>query len=87
MNHPTPKRETMITNTEAEVPKAIRSELADTIEDIGSAMGLLRESVNDAESGLVDSAKIAASDALDIISELEGKFAKIAQQLALWSEC
>jgi len=76
----------MITNTEAEVPKAIRSELADTIEDIGSALGLLREATNDAELGNMHMAKNAADDALDLISELEGKFSKIGQQLAIWME-
>lgn len=86
MINPNKKRETMNNNTDAKVPAFIRAELADTIEDIGSAMCLLRESINDTNSGLLHSAKIAASDALELISELESKFAKMGQQLAIWSE-
>lgn len=68
------------------IPREVRDQLADTLEDIGSAMGLLRESSDDADRGNVPGAKMCASDALEIISGLESRFSVIAAYLANWSE-
>lgn len=68
------------------LPREVRANLADTLEDIGSAMGLLREDVNDADSGNVHGGKLCASDALEILSILESKFSQMAATLARWSE-
>lgn len=67
-------------------PREVRANLADSLEDIGSAMGLLREAVNDADSGNVQGGKLCASDALEILSILESKFSQMAATLARWSE-
>ena len=63
------------------------SELADTIEDIGAAMGLLREAVDDTERGNLGGGKMCGSDALEILSNLETRFSQMAAKLAIWSEC
>lgn len=68
------------------VPRGVREELVDTIEEIGQAMGLLREATGDAEAGNEIGAKMSGSDALFILSELEGKFAAMAAKLGRWSE-
>ncbi len=68
------------------IPGEVRKQLADTIEEIGSAMGLLREASDDVKRGNVVSGKMSASDALEIISNLESTFSVIAAYLARWSE-
>ena len=73
----------MITNTSA---STIRAELADTIEEIGQAMGLLREAQGDVATGNEAGAKMCGSDALEIISGLESKFSDLAARLAVWTE-
>ena len=70
----------------SETPRQVRAELADTIEEIGSAMGLLREAIDDTETGNEPGGKMCASDALAILSELETRFAEMAAKLAKWSE-
>lgn len=67
-------------------PKDVRRELADTIEDIGAAMGLLREAVDDTERGNLGGGKMCGSDALEILSNLETRFSQMAAKLAIWSE-
>jgi hypothetical protein len=67
------------------VPLLIRAELADSIEEMGQAMGLLRESVADHELGNVNGAQICASDAVELISGLESKFADMAARLCAWT--
>lgn len=69
------------------VPREVREALVETMEDIGQAMGLLREAAGDAEAGNLIGAKMSGSDALFILSELEGKFSAMAAKLAKWSEC
>lgn len=71
---------------EKSIPREVRDQLADTIEEIGSAMGLLREADDDVKRGNVTGGKMAASDALEIISTLESNFSVIAAYLARWSE-
>ena len=66
-------------------PREIRGELGDTIEDIGSAMGLLREAINDTTAGALQSGKMCGNDALEIISSLEIRFSNIAAKLARWA--
>jgi len=70
---------------QSEIPRQIRAELSDTIEDIGSAMTLLREAITDADSGSLESAQLCASDALELVSNLETKFSQIAATLSSWS--
>ena len=67
-------------------PTQIRARLADTIEEIGQAMALLRESQDDINLGNHTGAQITASDALEIISQLEATFSSIAAELTTFSE-
>lgn len=69
-----------------EIPTQIRAELADTIEDIGSALGLLREAIDDSGRGNLAAGKMCGSDALEIVAGLETRFSQIAAKLAAWSE-
>lgn len=68
------------------IPAAVRQTLTETIEDIGNAMTLLRESATDADSGNDSGSRIVASDALEILSNLEGRFSEMAARLARYSE-
>ena len=68
------------------IPNLVRAQLANTIEEIGQAMGLLRESATDFENGDTQGATICASDALEIIAELESKYSELASTLAKFSE-
>jgi hypothetical protein len=68
------------------IPAAVRRELTETFEDIGTAMTLLRESATDADSGNDRGSRIVASDALEILSSLEGRFSEMAARLARYSE-
>lgn len=62
---------------------AARAALANTIEEIGQAMGLLREAITDAtEEGNPQAAALCASDALEIIARLEATYSEITAQLA-----
>jgi hypothetical protein len=67
-------------------PREIRRELADTIEDIGQAMGLLREAVNDTDAGNEIGGQMCGSDALAILAGLESSFSDMAARLAAWTE-
>ena len=67
------------------IPGEIRRELADTIEDIGQAMGLLREAIDDTEAGNESGGQMCGSDALEILSALESKFSDMAARLAAWT--
>lgn len=69
----------------SDVPLQIRAELADNIEEMGQAMGLLRESAADRAMGNVNGAQICASDAVEILSSLECKFADMAARLCAWT--
>ena len=71
---------------ESAVPREVRAALVETVEEIGQAMALLREAAGDAAAGNVAGGKMSGSDALFILSELEGKFSNMAAQLARWSE-
>ena len=68
------------------IPNQIRRDLADTIEEIGQAMGLLREASDERANGNTDGAKMCASDALDILSGLETTFSALAARTAIFSE-
>lgn len=67
-------------------PREIRRQLADTLEDIGQAMGLLREAANDIDDDNEGGAKLAASDALEIVSSLEATFSDLSAKIARFSE-
>jgi hypothetical protein len=66
--------------------RAVRRDLADTIEEIGQAMGLLRESIDDADRDHLVGSQMCASDALEILSGLETKFSQLAAKVASFSE-
>jgi hypothetical protein len=66
------------------IPAAVRQDLADSIEEIGQALGLLRESIADADHGNIPSAQLCASDALEIVSSLETRYSQLAAKLATW---
>jgi len=74
------------TSDESAVPREVRAALVETVEEIGQAMGLLREAATDADAGNVTGGKMSGSDALFILSELEGKFSEMCAKLAKWSE-
>lgn len=63
-------------------PNQIRKDLADTIEEIGQAMGLLREASDSIANGNAEGGKMAADDALDILSDLEATFSALAARTA-----
>ncbi len=67
-------------------PNQIRRDLADTIEEIGNAMCLLREAADDHANGNHAGACIVASDALEILSGLEATFSALAARTAIFSE-
>jgi hypothetical protein len=67
-------------------PNQIRRDLADTLEEIGQAMGLLREAADEEVNRNLDGAKLCASDALDILSSLECTFSALAARTAKFSE-
>lgn len=67
------------------IPRQIRSELLDTIEDIGQAAALLRESIQDADSGNLPRAKMCGSDALEILSTLETRFSEMSAAICAWA--
>jgi hypothetical protein len=67
-------------------PAKLRLRLANMVEPIGDAMGLLRESTNDLADGNVIGSKIVASDALLILSELQVTLWDLAADLAAYSE-
>lgn len=75
----------MSTPSASVVPRKVRQDLADSVEDIGSALGLLRESINDTDSGNLGGGQMCASDALEILSTLETRFSQMAASLATWS--
>jgi hypothetical protein len=68
------------------IPNQVRKDLADTIEEIGQAMGLLREADDDLSNGNDLAAAMSASDALEIISGLETTYSSLAARLAVFSE-
>jgi hypothetical protein len=68
------------------IPNQIRKDLADTIEEIGQAMGLLREASDESSNGNDASAKLCADDALDILAGLESTFSALAARTATFSQ-
>ena len=68
------------------IPREVRGELTETIEEIGQAMGLLREAIDDADNGNIPGGQMCGSDALEILSSLEAKFSGMAAKIAAWAE-
>ena len=68
------------------IPNQIRKDLADTIEEIGQAMGLLREADDELTNNNDTGAWRCASDALEILSALETTYSALAARLAIFSE-
>jgi hypothetical protein len=52
---------------------------------MGNAMSLLRESIDDAESGNIEGSKMCASDALELIHILQARFENMGFDLSKWS--
>jgi hypothetical protein len=67
------------------IPSKIRTELLDTVEDIGQAAALLRESINDADAGNLGGSQMCASDALEILSALETRFSEMSAAICAWA--
>ncbi len=67
------------------MPREIRRELTETIEEIGQAMGLLREAVNDTEAGNQAGGQLCGHDAVEILANLESKFSDMTARLVRWS--
>lgn len=68
------------------IPREVRRDLAETIEDIGQAMGLIREAIDDTDRGNIGGGQMCGSDALEILASLEAKFSGMAAKMAAWSE-
>lgn len=69
----------------SEVPREIRRELTETIEEIGQAMGLLREATSDTDAGNLCGGQMCGHDAVEILATLESKFSDMAARLIRWS--
>ena len=69
---------------ESTIPAIVRTELADTIEEVGSALGLLREAITDLNAGNTTGGIACAEDALGILAGLETAFSQQAARLATW---
>jgi hypothetical protein len=65
-------------------PRECRDKLVEVFEDLGSIMGLLRETICDAEAGNLPGAKMVAEDAYELLSLQEVLFSEIASSLARW---
>jgi hypothetical protein len=74
-----------MTTPASTIPRKIRSELFETIEDIGQAAALLRESIADADADNLPGSQMCASDALEILSTLESKFSELSAALCTWA--
>lgn len=61
-----------------------RLELADTLEEIGSAVCLLREAAEAHNGGMEKAARLAAEDVVEILSTLELRYSQLSAQLSLW---
>jgi hypothetical protein len=72
--------------TNVHIPKNVRHTLLEQIEDIGQVAGLLRQSIDDCECGNEEAGRMCASDALEILSQLEGRFSRMTASLAAFSE-
>lgn len=68
------------------IPNVIRRDLADTIEEIGQAMVLLREASDEQSNGNMGGAKMCADDALEILSGLESTFSALAARTAIYAD-
>ncbi len=66
--------------------RAVRTDLANTLEDVGATMTLLREAADFAAGGNLCMARSAGADALDLICSLEVKHSDLAARLAMWCE-
>lgn len=64
------------------VPAEVRQSLVLAVEDIGSALGLLREASTEPTEQL---AKIVADDAVEILGHLEAQFSALTAKLAMWT--
>ena len=69
------------TNTLAQT----RLDPLELMEDLGSSACLLREAHGDLQRGGESSAKIAASDVIDIMVSVERQASDIAAKLAKWT--
>lgn len=70
----------------SDVPREVRWDLMESLEDIGSAIGLLREAIYDVDEGNVRGGKTVGSDALNLLTSLEERFSGMVERLAEWSD-
>jgi hypothetical protein len=69
-----------------DIIRDVRCEMTDAIEEIGQALGLLREACGDCDdNNNIQGAQMAAADAANILGELEEKFSSMAARVARWS--
>jgi hypothetical protein len=66
--------------------REIRGELADSVEEIGAALGLLRSAISDVEAGDERGGRMCGDDAMFVLSDLEGRFSAMSARLARWSQ-
>ena len=72
--------------TQVHIPINVRAQLLERIEDIGQVAGLLREAIDDCERGNEEAGKLCASDALEILAQMEAQFSGMTALLAAFSE-
>jgi hypothetical protein len=72
-------------NTHTQIITDIRLEVAGTIEEIGQALGLLREAADDTRRGSIESGRLCADDAVEILGALEVKFSELTAKLAKYT--
>lgn len=70
----------------SDMVREVRLDLFETLEEIGSATGLLRESCDDFDHHSTLGATMCANDALEIVARMETRMSEIAARLAAWIE-
>ena len=70
----------------SDVPRDVRFDLMESLEDVGSAMGLLREAIDAADVGDARGGRMCGSDALNLLTSLEERFSGMVERLAEWSD-
>jgi len=76
----------MTEHHQTKIIRQVRQDLGDSIEDIGQAMGLLREAIDDAERDCIRGAQLCASDVVDILSGLELKMSQLTATLCKFAD-
>ena len=70
-----------------DILREVRCDLADAIEDIGNALGLLRNACSDVDDcNNVKGAQMSANVAAELLAGLEMKFSQMAATVDKWAE-